>query len=139
MIDAMKYLRRKGIGKSDAEDIIQDTYERILKYKPSFIKNEKYFTTVLSNVLNDFYNSKKRDDKVEFSENSPKVASESPEDFLIRKQDIELLIPHEQRDVISLYLKGFTVQEICTELDATPGSVKKILHRFRQRRRELME
>lgn len=120
----------------DADDIIQETYARLLREKDAGrVRHARALLfTVARNAALDFFRRRSHaaTDTVPHSELA-RVVEEAPHaaDAASRQQELEILaaamqaLPTRCRQVIMLrYLKGYSYKEIATALGVSPETVK---------------
>ena len=124
-----------------AEELVQDSFARLLERPPRLIEADKLAAYVRSTVLN-ATRSKLRRRKLERKHARNQRAEH--EDQGTQLPDLELRsallqLPMRQRQCVALrYYDDRTVDDIAQLLDVTPGSVKTHLHRGLARLRELL-
>ena len=123
----------------DQDDIVQDTYARLLRARAAgTIRHPKAFLfTTARNTALDFFRRKRGialDDVTHFDESS--VLEDRPDvvELVSREQELEILadavraLPDRCRQVIMLrYLDGLAYKEIAVQLNVSPETVKSQL------------
>lgn len=146
--NAMKTLKKRGCGKEDAEEIIQDATVTLVKqiylgqYKHQG-KLSSYFTGICINIHK---NKLRKNNNVKHSSTAPLVPFDSVSPFL-EGENISLVIDDEERKYLTslildqldnkcqvclelFYLKSYTIEQIASELDyANYNSAKTGLHK----------
>ncbi len=130
------YLHGRFPALQDQDDIVQDTYARLLRaYAAGTIRHPKafLFTTARNSAL-DFFRRKRAvslDDVTHFDESSVLVDRPDTVERVSRDQELEILadavraLPDRCRQVIMLrYLDGLAYKEIAVQLDISPETVK---------------
>lgn len=121
--------------RSDAEDAVQDVFEKFINHLPSFNDDEHekaWFIRVAINCCHDrrrkkAYRSFVSLDSIEFSAVSP-----PDESNWVLKELISL--PEKYKAPLLLhYIEGYSVREISAALDITESAVKVRLHRAREK------
>ena len=121
---------------SDQDDIVQDTYARLLRARTNgTIRHPKAFLfTTARNTALDFFRRKRGitlEDVTHFDETA--VLEDRPDvvELVSREQELELLadavraLPDRCRQVIMLrYLDGLAYKEIAVQLEISPETVK---------------
>jgi len=130
------YLRAQFPLLQDADDIIQETYTRLLREKDAGrIRHTRAFMfTAARNVALDFFRRRRTAGADAITHpGAADVVEERPDaaEALSQRQELDLLaeavriLPERCRQVIMLrYLKGCSYKEIATLLDVSPETVK---------------
>lgn len=130
------YLHGRFPSLQDQDDIVQDTYARLLRAKAAgTIRHPKAFLfTTARNAALDFFRRKRAvsiDDVTHFDESSVLVDRPDLVETVSREQELEILagavrsLPDRCRQVIMLrYLDGLAYKEIAVQLDISPETVK---------------
>lgn len=132
----MKLTRGK---QSLSEDLVQNTFFRVLKYKKSYNPDKKFSSWVYQIGRNVFYDHCKKKSNNEFAVddftyNEPSTKMESPfeevdERKLILQQALDEL-PDDKREILILSrYEGLKYKEIGDILDCTENAVKVKAHR----------
>lgn len=138
---AKRFGRRVGIPEM-GEDLVQEAYTRVLKYQHSFNGEDfdKWFRTILNNVLRDYRNEEKGRNPVDFDEEEQEglPGLDYPRHVM---RDIFKLIQTKslvQIEVLTLYFKQeYNAIEISQMTEHGYPMVRQIISRFRQECREL--
>ena len=131
---AYAYLRNR----SDAEDVVQDTFLAYLRAAPSLDgpEHEKaWLLRVAANISKNRlkYNSRRRTDEL-----AEGLAAEEREDLSFVWEAVKSL-PVKQRECVHLYYaEGFSTAEIAEILGRSESSVRSNLTRGRERLREIL-
>jgi RNA polymerase sigma factor (sigma-70 family) len=130
------YLHGRFPSLQDQDDIVQDTYARLLRARAAgTIRHPKAFLfTTARNAALDFFRRKRGvsiDDVTHFDESSVLVDRPDLVELVSREQELEILaeavraLPDRCRQVIMLrYLDGLAYKEIAVQLDISPETVK---------------
>lgn len=130
------YLRGRFPALSDQDDIVQDTYSRLLRAREAGeIRHPKAFLfTTARNAALDFFRRKRPvslDDVTHFDESRVLVDRPDTAELVNREQEFEILadavraLPDRCRQVIMLrYLDGLAYKEIALQLGVSPETVK---------------
>lgn len=130
------YLHGRFPALQDLDDIVQDTYARLLRaHAAGNIRHPKAFLfTTARNAALDFFRRKRAvsmDDVTHFDESSVLVDRPDLVELVSREQELEILaaavqeLPDRCRQVIMLrYLDGLAYKEIAAQLDISPETVK---------------
>jgi len=121
-----------------SEDLVQNTFFRILKYKKSYNPEKKFSTWIYQIARNVFYDQCKKGSKEssveDFKSNEPTVEMKSP--FQERDERLELLriamseLPDDKREILVLSrYEGLRYKEIGEILDCSETAVKVKAHR----------
>jgi RNA polymerase sigma factor (sigma-70 family) len=131
-----------------AEDLVQEVFIRILKYRRTY-RDEGRFQTwmfhIARNVRND-YVRKRRPDQLTADMPEPAAAGADQAAAAEHAQDMERLrrallrLPDDRREVVVLArYHGMTHDEIAAVLRVEPGAVRVRLHRALKELRALVE
>lgn len=124
----------------DAEDIVQSTFERMLKYSNTFeggnLELVKWSNTLLRNCILDWVNSDKLGGmSVELKEDDMVTKETLLEDSLVPAQVGRLIAKmkgEDNRQVCNLYfLMGYLPREICEILPLKIKNISQIIFRFK--------
>jgi RNA polymerase sigma-70 factor (ECF subfamily) len=130
------YLHGRFPALQDQDDIVQDTYARLLRAREAgTIRHPKAFLfTTARNAALDFFRRKRAvsmDDVTHFDESTVLVDRPDLAELISREQEFEILaaavrtLPDRCRQVIMLrYLDGLAYKEIAVQLDISPETVK---------------
>jgi RNA polymerase sigma-70 factor (ECF subfamily) len=130
------YLHGRFPSLQDQDDIVQDTYARLLRaHAAGTIRHPKAFLfTTARNAALDFFRRKRAvsmDDVTHFDESSVLLDRPDLTELISREQELEILadavraLPDRCRQVIMLrYLDGLSYKEIAVQLDISPETVK---------------
>lgn len=130
-----------------AEDIVQESFIRILKNFNKIIKKkcpqtQKYFVSIVRSISIDVYRKRKKQPTLSFDEFEGTIADDfgNIEDLLV-EMEIEsclLQLPKSYYAILSLkYDGGYTYKEMATILNITEENARKRLHRARNKLREI--
>lgn len=136
------YLIKMGASKEDAEDIIQDTAYKFLKYIDSVqIDNvQSWLFRVAINQYYDLYRKKTKHREILLKFNVQEIfEEETPEKVLLQSEiqrDIHEILselnPKYRQLLLLKYSTGLKIKEIAELYGMKEGSVKTILHRARK-------
>lgn len=136
------YLARATGSDSTADDLLQDTYYRMIRagFKPDSDDHARnYLFKIAANLVRDYYRSSKRSEQQ--LEHSPSVVG--PEIEVTLRRDVRQVFSHlKPRDRQLLWLghvEQFSHKEIATILGLKPGSIRLMLFRARRRLADLLE
>lgn len=144
------YRRAYGILKDSslAEDVVQESFIRIIKNFDKVIKKEcpqtrKYFVTIVRSVAIDVYRKRKKQQTLSFDGFEETIIDEfeNVEDILIGKEIERYLFKLPQSYYIILSLKyddGYTYKEIADILGITEENARKRLMRARNKFKEIL-
>ena len=133
------------------DDVVQETYFRAYKSlsKNKFRNDAKISSWLYIIARNETVRMNKKLSKnnkiinakaVELRENKDHYESDNKELFSDKKPENFLRsLPDKHREVLVLYLKGFTEFNIAKELSLARGTVKSRLHRAKKKLRKLIE
>ena len=118
---------------SDAEDIMQDVFLKLLRHNKSFNNEEhldKWLTVVCVNESKNYIKSPFRKNTVLLDEAKDLYTFDTVNDYDIFKSVMSL--PKKERTVIHLfYYEDMQIDEIAQVLRCKPSAVKTRLHRAR--------
>ena len=132
--------------RTDADDLVQDTYLRAYRFfdrfEPGTSIKAWLFTILKNTFINNFKKRAKTPEHVDFerlklSEEEPKSPDDPEEELLYKffgdeyKRAVEAL-PEEFRNVIELSEDGSSYKEIAEKVDRPIGTVMSRLHRGRK-------
>lgn len=125
-----------------AEDIVQEAYERVLRYRHSCSPREadKWIRTVLNNCLRDFKNQEKGHVAEEFEEESAEGTTCPHYEEHVMKEVYELIDTKGpiHQEILHLFFRyEYNAADISRITDHSYSNCHKIIHRFRQELREL--
>lgn len=130
------YLHGRFPALQDQDDIVQDTYARLLRARAAGnIRHPKAFLfTTARNAALDFFRRRRTvatEDVTHFDESAVLVDRPDLVELVSREQELEILadavraLPDRCRQVIMLrYLDGLAYKEIAVQLDISPETVK---------------
>lgn len=132
------FLYRMTTDKEGSEDMVQNVFLRMLKYRHTFTGNGEFRTWMYHlarNVLNDYHKrSKRQADRLdlEFSE----VADEAPENTMNKEEQVYLLnralnrLSEENREILVLSrYQELAYREIAQILNISEANVRVRIHR----------
>jgi len=128
----------------NAEDIIQESYYRALKYYNSFNGEDfnKWFSTILNNCLREFKNIEKGYSLDEFNEEDAERihCTFYPSQIWVQVfQRIHQKSP-DQREVLILFFKyEYSARDISHITDFTYAKIHQIIQRFRNELKEIYQ
>lgn len=123
----------------DAEDAVQDAYERAIKYFDSFNPEQSsfgaWFSRIVSNALKDQYAKTMGRNEVEFEEDfvdgvpcsryEDKIVAEIAERIAVRK-------PHIAEILRLFFVKGYGAKDISRIVESNHVAVNQTIFRFRR-------
>ena len=132
------YLYRMAGDRVTAEDLVQDVFVRVLKYRHTFRNEhsfERWLFQIARNVGRDFaggrFTTEVLDDdmEIETGEPGPGAAFERREDAALVRQALRRL-PADKRELIVLSrYRGMTYDQLAELLQAEAGTIRVRLHR----------
>lgn len=137
--------------KQDAEDLIQDTYFRAIKYKHYFEKGTKAKAWLFRIMQNQFINDYRKNSKIpkefdvdtvylghHYSNNiNSKMLNFSLSDDVAHA--VNALDSHLKTALILCDVEGFNYNEIASVMDIPLGTVKTYIHKARKRTKEKLQ
>ncbi len=123
-----------------AEELVQDTFARLLERPPGLVDPKKLSAYVRTSVLN-ATRSRLRRIGLERRHAKAQRSTEAIDDLPdVALRDALLQLPIRQRQCVALrYYDDRTIEQIATLLEIGVGSAKTHVHRGLQRLRELLE
>jgi RNA polymerase sigma-70 factor (ECF subfamily) len=124
-----------------AEDVVQETYYRALKYSDSYSEDlsafDTWITTIFNRCVKDFKKAEREfSGYVELEEHH----LVEDEDYLVNLGSVRNMVTEiedlrpEARHIVYLYfIKGYAPREIVKVLDINNKKVRMTVHRFKQR------
>lgn len=123
-----------------AEEVVQETYARAMKYfrtyDPTMSNFDTWFNSILNNVLNVCKNE-------EGDKGVTHTLDENTEDIRAGKKDKEMytviiaeidMCPPKERQILSMFfLMGFKSKDVAEFTNKGHSNVRQIIHRFRER------
>ena len=130
----------------NAEDIVQDAYERALKYGPTSQVPpdgfEGWFRIIIRNCSRDFLRKERGDSDVQFNEFDYE-AEPFRTDLLRLRRDIEILLEKKNKankEILSMFiLQDKSAKEIYMLTEYSVSQIKQAIYRFRKEMKELFE
>jgi len=133
----LRFFGRSGIGRSDAEDLLQDCWIRIHRSRHTYRPSEPvmpWIYAIARHTRLDAYRKRRRLESREvlvasIPERLHQVVPETPseEDHFTR---LVANLPDSQREVIvMLKVSGMSLEEVARATSSTPGAVKQKAHR----------
>ena len=145
---AIHLCRSARTGSLDAEDLLQDTYERALRAFATYDARQPFqawLATILVNRFLDFCRAQKRHPQEQLTEEMDMARDDEQEAAPWASFTLEDVaraserLPEEFRDVVRLRdVDGLSYAEIARRLGIAPMTVGTRLHRGRKRLKELM-
>ena len=136
------YLARATGSDSAADDLLQDTYFRMIRagFQPDSDDHARnYLYKIATNLVRDYFRSSKRGEQQ--LEHSPSV--QGPELELTLRQDLrqvfKLLKPRDRQLLWLGHVEQFSHKEIAVILGLKPASIRLMLFRARRRLADLLE
>ncbi|MDW7673810.1 MAG: sigma-70 family RNA polymerase sigma factor [Bacillota bacterium] len=143
-----KHLLKMGASKEDAEDIIQETLYKTIKYIDS-IDRDKVRAWLFKVAINSYYNLYNKNKRSSISVNALQdftVLTETPEDYIITEEKrkaiqraFELLKPSYRELLVFKYVLDLSYKEIANILEMKEEKVKIYLYRARNKFKEIWE
>lgn len=132
---ACTYLRNE----ADAQEVVQDTLIRLLRYDPNFADEGKEKAWLMKTTAN-LSRNRLRFNKVRAAEElDERFAGEEKEDLSF-VWDAVTSLPVRYRETVHLfYHEGLSTKEIATVLGRSEAAVRKDLSRARQKLKELLK
>ncbi len=128
----------------DAEDLVQDTYARAIKFFDTFREGtncKAWLYTIMRNIFINYYRKRKNITEIHYDEFTEQQVMSSQESILTRDELMTLIggIKDEFRCVIILFhIDDYSLQEISDKLNWPLGTVKSRLHRGRKEFKKLL-
>lgn len=133
----LRFFRRSGMGRSDAEDLLQDCWIRIHSSRHAYRSSEPvmpWIYAIARHTRVDAYRKQRRRESREVLVAAiPEGLHQTAPEPVPELDDFERLVanlPNAQREVIvMLKVAGMTVEEVARATSLTPGAVKQKAHR----------
>lgn len=121
-----------------SEDVVQEAYERALRYWESFQETEEFdnwFALVLKNAFKDYL----KREKGEFVD-LDSIPEEAIECSRTSERDLKIMLEGmhpDHKDILTMYIfKGFYPREIEMLTEYSAAKINKVIHRFRKQMEE---
>lgn len=121
-----------------AEDLVQETFLRVLRHRRSFKSGGAFLPWLLRIARNLAWTHLRRQSRMPSEELPQLVDARSPEESRIEKQRaheiaaaLQLVSPDDREVLLLSYFEGFRHREIAQIVGSTPGAVKVRVHRAR--------
>lgn len=126
----------------DAEDIVQEAYERAIRYRRSYSGDEfeKWLNTILNNCLRDNRNMQSGHSADEFDEEEAEGTACPHYSEHVMREIFELIDTKSviQQDVLKLYFQfEYKAVDIAKITDITYAQCHQIIQRFRRELKDL--
>lgn len=129
---------------STAEDLVQESFLRVLRHRRSFRSGRAFLPWLLQIARNAAWTHLRTQSRAEFTNELPRlVETSSPETGHLEKQRAERLAaalrclsPGEREVLLLSYFEGLRHREIADLVGSTPGAIKVKVHRARLALRE---
>ena len=143
------HLYKRGIGDSDAEDIIQSVFLKIAE-KPQLIANadeiHPYIWRMFFNACNEFYRDKQssREDAIESEQLEQMMGSYADSDILLENCMGEAMSALRRRsydEALAIELStinGWALKDVAVFLDKTYGAAREYISQARRKLQELV-
>lgn len=148
-------IQARHMQKADAEDVVQESFVRALKYEASLVPRltnfEKgidsaelvgpWFSAIMNNAFKDYRHANYTGD-YSFCEEIAEELDEAERqwldrDLLVKIQEEVSLLPKGQASIVQLVLlSGYKYKEAAQILDEKVENIRKVLYRFKQTMRE---
>jgi len=138
-VSLFNYFLRLTGNRAASEDLVQDVFARILKYRTTYQGEDKYVVWMFKIARNAHIDAlRRRKDALPLDEQyvEPADAGPLPEECLERAQDatlvakaLTLLPPRKQEILVLSRFQNLKYREIAELLDCPVGTVKAMIHR----------
>lgn len=145
---AYRYLVKKGVSEKDAEDAVQETAYKYLRFSDS-IRTSKIRSWLIRVALNYYYDQYRKDKKYIFNfeeENTESTSFDTPESVVLKNERNEELykllnkLKHRDKELLLLkYESELSYAEISNLLDVRISTIKTTLFRARRKLVKLYE
>ncbi|MCG3178830.1 MAG: hypothetical protein BIFFINMI_01160 [Phycisphaerae bacterium] len=137
------YLRRRGLGEHDADDLTQETFLRAYRFLHRYDSSQRFapwLFTIATRQAADFFRSHRPTNDLDGVEPTDRSAA-APGDALAAREQAgrlwsladQLLSPGQRQALWLMYVERMSVREIAKVTRRTGVSVKVMLHRARRR------
>lgn len=142
----LKTTQRRGMQEADADDIVQETFYRVLKYKdgfnPAIQDIGAWINTILFNVHKAYFNANMTGEYC-FEEEEYEDEYNRLEDSTLDKDMVERIkkeiaeLPASQANIVHCYLvQGFPTKTVQIMFGENKRNIEQIVLRFRKKMRE---
>ena len=141
------FILRRIRNETDTEDLLMETFERAfagIKHFIPLVKLRTWLTEIAKNRITDYFRDKKRTPEMTepdatVKENlTPDRICICNQEFRIIQEGIRTLRNPFHRAVMELYIEGWKMREIASELGIPLGTVQGNIHRSKRKLRRLV-
>lgn len=133
----LRFFGRSGIGRSDAEDLLQDCWIRIHRSRHTYRSSEPVMPWIYAIArhtrLDAYRKQRRRESREVLVASIPEGLHQTAPEPVPEVGDLEQLVanlPDAQREVIvMLKVAGMSIEEVARATSSTPGAVKQKAHR----------
>jgi RNA polymerase sigma-70 factor (ECF subfamily) len=143
------FLSRTTGDRVSAEDLVQDVFVRVLKYRDSYRDEgcfEAWLYRIARNARTDHFKRRKASEPVPLADVDPPAVAPGPQQLLESRRDAERVqralaqLPDEKRELLVLAkYRGLKYDRIAAILDIEVGAVKVRVHRAVKDLRAILE
>jgi RNA polymerase sigma factor (sigma-70 family) len=125
----------------DAEDVVQEAYARAIKYQKSFdgTNIDRWFHTILNNVLKEFKNTQKGYSTVEYEEEEDQAVEYIyPTRVMAEIYEMIDKRPVVQKEILTLFFtQEYSAKDISNILPSSYSQIHQVIQRFRNELKEI--
>ena len=141
------FILRRIRNETDTEDLLMETFERAfagIKHFIPLVKLRTWLTEIAKNRITDYFRDKKRTPEMTepdatVKENlTPDRICICNQEFRIIQEGIRTLRNPFHRAVMELYIEGWKMREIASELGIPLGTVQGNIHRSKRKLKKLV-
>ncbi len=125
----------------DAEDVVQEAYARAIKYQKSFdgTNLDRWFHTILNNVLREFKNTQKGYATVEYEEEEDQAVEYIyPTRVMAEIYEMIDKRPVVQKEILTLFFtQEYSAKDISALLPYSYAQIHQVIQRFRNELKEI--
>lgn len=141
----VKRIQARGMQECDAEDVVQESFYRALKYIATYVPSRQpigaWFNTIMNNTFKD-YRHANYTGEYSFRDEDDEEESASIDEMSYNKQiakeikkEIEGRDESERNILYAILVLGFSYKACCQVFDETFGRVQFVLREFRNEMR----
>jgi RNA polymerase sigma-70 factor (ECF subfamily) len=143
--ERVKRIRARKMSQEDAEDIVQETFYRALKYKDTFnpmLQDLNVWLDIIMNNAFKSYRSANLNGDYSFTEEDEEATEDVEKDSIDQdtldqiKKEIDQLNPDIRQVIYAYMVLGYSYKDCCKIFDVSFHAVEKRISRFRKKMKE---